>query len=128
ISRASAPVVEAVPTSFDASFLFSAQEAEPPPVKDVPTGDIDQSGLVSGPIAAPEISRGSALFRWSAALLLVGGMIATALYVGHWPEVPAHRRPVAAPAPAPGPAPHPVAAPAETPQETSAEESVRRHR
>jgi serine/threonine protein kinase len=126
--RASAPVVEAVPASFDASVLFTALEAEPPPVKDVPTVDIDLSGLVSGPIAAPEISRASALLRWSTALLLVGGMIATALYVGNWPEVPEHGRPVAAPAPAPGPAPQPVAAPAETPQETAAEESVRRHR
>jgi hypothetical protein len=105
-----------------------AWEPEVSPAKDVPTVDIDLSGLVSGPIAAPEISRGSALVRWSAALVLVGAMIATALYVGNWPEAPDARRTGAAQAPAPSPAPQPVAARPEASQETAAEESVRRHR
>jgi hypothetical protein len=125
--RPSAPVVEAVAASLDGP-VVAPEWAPELPVKDVPTVDIDLSGLVSGPIAAPEISRGSAFLRWSAALVLMGGMIATAFYVGNWPEDPEHRRVTTTPVAAPGPTLQPVAAPAGLPQEASAEESVRRHR
>ena len=127
--RTSAPVVEAVAASFAAPIVVPSPEPELLPVKDAPTVDIDLSGLVSGPIAAPEISRGSAFLRWSAALVLMGGMIATAFYVGNWPEAAERTRPAAAPAPAPGSeGPQPITGPVAIPQETVAEESMRRPR
>ena len=114
--RPSAPVLSIVPT--------------PPPTPlpevvpaDVPTIDVDLSGLVSGPIVDPQPvpyfqqaqpplqplrSPGPAWLRGFAAILALAVVVAGSLVVGGWRHAPAGGAVVAAP-PAPAPA---AAAPA----------------